>query len=128
MDCILDVIEGVGLTSGMLRWLYERADSYFNPSPDILSMLLIQTITHQRIFVFPDEYEVRVEACAGTSSARVNAYFCSHVWCDGTIGDEVEVLLTMSDEEGGWTYTTFSADFNPVAITLVEVEDQDVTW
>ena len=83
----VDVIEGVGFTSGMPRWLYERADSNFNLSPDILypnkkesarDMLLIQTIRHQRIFFSPDEHEVGVDACAGTSSASVNSYVCSH--------------------------------------------------
>lgn len=90
-------------------------------------MLLIQTITRHQFIFFLNEYKIEVEARKSTSSASMNAYFCSHVFCNGTIGDGVEVELTMSKEEGGCIYTTISADFNPVAMRLVKVKDQDVT-
>ena len=67
-------------------------------------------------------YDVRVLPCSGTSGATVKAYFCSHASCDDTTGEEVEVELTTSSEESGWTLTQFSSDFNPVAMRLSEVD------
>lgn len=69
-------------------------------------------------------YDVRVKACSNTSSGSVQAYFCSHTSCDGTIGEEVEVTLTLTGgEEGGWTLTEFSSGFNPVAMRLSGVDE-----
>ena len=73
------------------------------------------------------EYDVRLKACAGTSSASVEAYFCSHSACNGTIGEEELVRLEMNDVEGGWTDISFPLPFNPLGVRLEEV-DGDATW
>lgn len=71
------------------------------------------------------EYDVRVQACAGTSSSSVIAHFCSNSACDTTFGEEESVELEMSDEDGGWTTTSFPLSFNPLAVRLEEVDE---TW
>ena len=73
------------------------------------------------------EYDVRVKACAGTSSSSATAYFCSNSLCDGTIGEEQSVLLEMNDVEGGWTDISFPLSFNPLGMRLEEAEG-DVEW
>eukprot|EP00903_Cladosiphon_okamuranus_P013114 g12232.t1 len=71
------------------------------------------------------EYDVQVQACAGTSSASVVAHFCSNTACDGEVGEEESVEFTMSSEAGGLTTTSFALPFNPLAVRLEEVDD---TW
>lgn len=69
------------------------------------------------------KYDVRVEACSGTSSFSVQAYFCSSYTCNQTIGEEVPVLLEMNDEDGGETTTSVYLPFNPIAMRLAAVDD-----
>lgn len=70
-------------------------------------------------------YDVKVQACAGTTSSSVMAYFCSNAACDLVYGEEEEVELVMDGEDGGWTTTSFPLSFNPLAVRLEEVDD---TW
>ena len=67
-------------------------------------------------------YDVRVLPCSGTRGATVKTHFCSYGSCDNTTGEEVEVLLTTSEDDSGWTLTQFSSDFNPIAMRLSEVD------
>ena len=68
---------------------------------------------------------MQVKACDGTSSSSVLAHFCSNSACDGTIGEEESHELTMNDQDGGWTISSFALPFNPLAVRLEEVDE---TW
>lgn len=69
-------------------------------------------------------YDIFVRACSVSTYSSVQAYFCSHAACDGTIGEEVQVLLEMNHGDDRWTWTPFSSTFNPVAMRL-ELADED---
>lgn len=63
-------------------------------------------------------YDVAVTACSGTatSSSTVLASLCSESTCNETIGDVTSQRLTTTSVEGDSTTTSFSADFNPLAL------------
>lgn len=69
-------------------------------------------------------YDVKVKACSDTKSSSVQAFFCSTSDCDGT-DEEETVMLTLGDEEGGWTTTEVSLGFNPIGMRLEEIDE---TW
>lgn len=71
------------------------------------------------------EYDVRVKACAGTSSSSIRAYFCSNSACDGATGEEELIKLEMNDVEGGWTDVSFPLPFNPLAVRLEDADGND---